>query len=53
MVRPKKSTKKELPEEEEDTRFKDTGLSTGLKRTFGLKTENHGSKNLEGFLTAV
>ena len=30
-----------------------TGLSTGLKPTFGLKTANHCSANLEGFLTAV
>ena len=30
-----------------------TGLNTGLKPTFGLKTAKHGSDNLEGFLTAV
>ena len=31
----------------------DTGLNTGLKPIFGIKTANHGSENLEGFLTAV
>ena len=31
----------------------DTGLNTGLKPTFGVKTEKHGSDNLKGFLTAV
>ena len=30
-----------------------TYLSTGLNPIFGLKTVKHGSKNLEGFLTAV
>ena len=30
-----------------------TGLNTGLKPTFGVKTAKHGSDNLEGFLTAV
>ena len=30
-----------------------TGLKTGLKPTFGVKTEKHGSGNLKGFLTAV
>ena len=30
-----------------------TGLNTGLKPTFGVKTEKHGSDKLEGFLTAV
>ena len=30
-----------------------TGLSTGLKPIFGLKTAKHGSGNIEGFLTAV
>ena len=30
-----------------------TGQNTGLKPTFGIKTANHGSENLEGFLTAV
>ena len=48
-----KSTKKESPEEEEDTIFKATGLITGLNPTFGVKTERHGSNNLEGFLIAV
>ena len=47
------STENELPEEEEDTGFKATGLSTSLNPTFGLKTKNHGSDNIEGFLTAV
>ena len=28
-------------------------LSKGLKPIFGLKNENHGSNNIEGFLTAV
>ena len=31
----------------------DTGLSTGLNPTFGIKIEKHGYENLEGFLTAV
>ena len=30
-----------------------TGLNTGLKPTFGVKTAKHGSDNLEGFLTEV
>ena len=30
-----------------------TGLNIGLKYTFGGKTANHGSDNLEGFLTSV
>ena len=30
-----------------------TGLNTGLKPTFGIKTVKHESDNLEGFLTAV
>ena len=30
-----------------------TGLNTGLKPTFRIESENHGSYNLEGFLTAV
>ena len=30
-----------------------TGLNTGLKPTFVIKTVKHGSDNLEGFLTAV
>ena len=52
----KQSTKMELQdvnEEEEDSRFKATGLNTGLKPTLWLKTSKHGSDYLEGFLTAV
>ena len=30
-----------------------TGLNTGLKSTFGIKTTNYGSENIEGFLTGV
>ena len=30
-----------------------TGMNTSLKPTFGIKTEKHGSDNLEVFLTAV
>ena len=30
-----------------------TGLNTGLKPKFGVKTAKHWSDNLEGFLTAV
>ena len=30
-----------------------TGLKTGLKPTFGVNIEKHGSDNLEGFLTAA
>ena len=30
-----------------------TGLNTGLKPTFGIKTVKHGSDNLEDFLTAT
>ena len=30
-----------------------TGLNTGLKPKFGVKTAKHGSDNLEGFFTAV
>ena len=30
-----------------------TGLNTGLKPTFGVKTAKHGSDNLEGFLISV
>ena len=51
MARPKKSTKNELPEEEEDTRFKTTGLSTGLKPTFAPKNAKYVSDNHEGLLT--
>ena len=52
----KQSTETELQEvneEEDDSRFKATGLNTGLNSTFGLKNAKHGSDNLEGFLTAV
>ena len=49
----KQSTKNELPEEEEDTRFKATSLSTGLKPVFFLKIEKHGSNNIEGFIPSV
>ena len=49
-----KSTKTELNEEiEENSRFMDTGINTGLKSTLGIKTAKHGSDNLEGFLTVV
>ena len=30
-----------------------SGLNTGLKPTFGLKTKKHGSNNIEVFLTEV
>ena len=30
-----------------------TGLNTGLKTTFGVKTAKHGSDDLEGFLNVV
>ena len=36
-----------------NSRFKATGLNTGLKPTFGIKNAKHGSDNLEGFLTAA
>ena len=50
----KQSTEPEGNEiEEEKSRFMDTGLNTGLKPTFGVKTAKHGSDNLEVFLTAV
>ena len=52
----KQSTKNEIPEEDE-TIFKaaglNTGLNTGLKPAFGLKTQNHVSDSIEGLLTAV
>ena len=40
----KQSTETELQgvNEEEDSRFMATGLNTGLKPTFGLKTAKHG-----------
>ena len=50
----KQSTKTELNEViEENYIFMATGLNTGLKPTFGVKTMKHGSDNLKGFLTAV
>ena len=50
----KQSTEPEVNEAiEENSRFMTTGLKTGLKPTFGVKTEKHGSDKLEGFLTAV
>ena len=51
----KKSTETKLCElkEEESSMFMATGLNTGLKPTFGIKTTKHVSENLEGFLTAV
>ena len=50
----KQSTEPEENEEiEEESGFMATGLNTGLKPTFGVKTEKNGSDNLEGFLTAV
>ena len=48
----KKSTKNEIPEEEE-TRFKSTSLNTGLKPIFGIKTVHHGSENIKGLLNAA
>ena len=50
----KQSTEHEVNEAiEEESRFMATGLNTGLKPTFGVKTAKHGSDKLEGFLTAV
>ena len=52
----KQSTKTELNglnEEAEESRFMAAGLNTGLNPTFHLNIENHGSENLEGFLTVV
>ena len=50
----KQSSKPEENEiEEEKSIFVATGLNTGLKPTFVVKTAKHGSDNLEGFLTAV
>ena len=50
----KQSAKTDVNEEiEENPRFMATGLNTGLKPTFGIKAEKHGSDNLRGFLTAV
>ena len=39
--------------EEANSRFTATGLNTGFNPTFGIKTANHGSNKLDGFLTAV
>ena len=50
----KKSTKTELNELNEETKesiFMATGLDTGLKPTFGIKTAKYGSDNIEGFLS--
>ena len=50
----KQSTEPEANEKiEEEYRFVATGLNTGLKPTFGVKTAKNGFDNLEGFLTAV
>ena len=50
----KQSTEPELNEViEEESIFMATGLNTGLKPKFGVKTAKHGSDNLEGFLTTV
>ena len=49
----KQSTKTESNEEDEESIFVATSISTHLKPAFGLKTEKHGSKNLKGFITAV
>ena len=50
----KQSTEPEVNEViEEESRFMDTGLNTGLKPTFGVKTAKHRSDNHKGFLTAV
>ena len=50
----KQSTEPEANEKiEEESRFVATGLNTGLKPTFGVKTAKNGFDNLEGFLTAV
>ena len=53
MARPKESIKTELNEEDEDSRFMATGLSTGLKPRIGFKTTKHGSNNIKGFLTEI
>ena len=51
----KKSTETKLNEvtEVENSRYKATGLNTGLNPTFVNKTAKNGSDNLGGFLTAV
>ena len=48
----KQSTKTELNEEIGESRFMASGLSTGLKTMFFLKTDKHRFDNIEGFLTA-
>ena len=54
MAQSKKSTETEVNEViEENSRFMSTGLNTGLKPKFGIKTAKHGSDNLEGFLTTM
>ena len=53
MARPKKSTETEVNEViEENSRFITTGLNTGLKPKFGVKTARNESDNIEGFVTA-
>ena len=50
----KQSTEPEANEEiEEEYISMATGLHTGLKPTFGVKTAKDGSDNLEGFFIAV
>ena len=49
----KQSNKTELNEENGESRFMDTGLSTGLKPTFGLNNAKDGSDNLEVLPTSV
>ena len=52
----KQSTKtelNELNEETEETIFMATGLNTGLKPTFEIKTAKHRLENIEGLITAV
>ena len=50
----KQSTKTEVNEViEENSIFVTTGLNTGLKPTFGIKTAKYGSDKIEGFLTSV
>ena len=55
LARPKKSTETKLNDlnEEEESRYMATGLNTGLKPKFGIKTAKHVLDNLEGFLTVV
>ena len=48
------STETEVDEViEQNSIFMTTDLNTGLNTTFGINTVNHGSDNLEGFLTTV